>query len=239
MNRSRQPSAVLRTTFALESLGVTLTGEAPYEPDFLLAKGDLARDLPAAELVMYMRGLQVEPQPGTEVLADVAVPYFNRGRRFCSHQHAPSSGEISYPGALRRGNAIYFMHPLFRLYNWRAPRWAKQLFLSAIDPLLPDPLVRTNAPTTAQVTLTEQPAESRWIVHLLHYIPERRGTEMDVIEDVVPLHDVAVSLKAPRPVRRVATAPEGEALASTEVDGRVVFTVPKVHGHQMIAVEME
>src|SRR2546422_3857235 len=38
---------------------------------------------------------------------------------------------------------------------------------------LPDPLVKTDAPTTAQITINRQPEERRHVVHLLHYIPER------------------------------------------------------------------
>jgi hypothetical protein len=85
-------------------------------------------------------------------------------------------------------------------------------------------------------TLNAQP--SRFVVHLLHYIPERRGQTLDVIEDVIPLHEVKVSVKPPRAVKRVATAPEGTVLPHTVRDGRVHFTLPRLEGHQMIALEV-
>ena len=34
-------------------------------------------------------------------------------------------------------------------------------------------------------------------MHLLHYIPERRSQDIDIIEDVIPLYDVKVSIKVP------------------------------------------
>ena len=40
----------------------------------------------------------------------------------------------------------------------------------------------------------------------------------------------------PRRVRSVATAPEGTRLAFAEKAGRVSFTLPRLLGHQMVAV---
>ena len=92
---------------------------------------------------------------------------------------------------------IYFAHPIFRQYNQNAPRWCKQLLLNALDMLLPDPLLRHDGPSGLLTSVNEQPAENRWVVHLLHYVPERRGQDFDVIEDVLPLYDVPVSLRLP------------------------------------------
>jgi hypothetical protein len=47
-------------------------------------------------------------------------------------------------------------------------------------------------------TLNEQPAENRRIVHLLHYVPEHRGKDFDVLEDVIPLYNLPVSVQTPR-----------------------------------------
>jgi len=69
------------------------------------------------------------------------------------------------------------------------PRWCKTLLLNALALLLPEPLARHDGPSTVRLSLTEQAGHDRWIVHLLHYIPERRGEDFDVIEDVIPLHD--------------------------------------------------
>ena len=222
------------TAFALSALGVKLKGDAPYSPDFIRPGEELGKGLPSPELVIYQRGMEVTAEPGSQVLAEVAVPYFNRGQRFCSHSHTPSSGKVGYPGAVRKGRAIYFAHPIFTQYSANAPRWCKQLFLNALDLLLPEPLVRTDAPTTAMVSLNEQAAGNRWVLHLLHYIPERRGREIDTIEDVIPLHDISVSVLAPKPVQAVICAPGGEQLPFAVKDGRIEFTVPHVIGHQMV-----
>ena len=224
-----------RDAFALKALGVKLIGDAPYCPDFIRAKKKIAAGLPPTECVMYLRGLKVERRRGTELLADVVAPYFNRTyEHFCSHRHTPSAGKVVYPGVVQKGRAVYFAHPIFTQYNQNAPRWCKRLFLNALEVMLPDPLVRVEAPTTTLTALNQQSAQKRQVLHLLHYIPERRGQDFDIIEDVIPIFDVKVSVKTARKVRSVTCVPDGMSLGFEQTDGRVQFTVPKVEGHQMI-----
>ncbi len=226
--------------FLLPALGLQRVGEAPFNPDFILPAGDIGRGLPETEHVMYLRGLQVVPQPGTEVLAQTIVPYFNRTwEHFCSHRHTPSAHTTGYPAILRRGRAIYFAHPIFSQYRANAPRWVKSLFLNALDLLLPQPLVRKDGPSTLLVTLNEQPRQQRRVLHLLHYIPERRGLGFDTIEDVIPLYNIPISLRADSPVQSVTLVPGGPALPFTQSSGRVEFTVPAIHGHQMIEIQQK
>jgi len=225
-------------SFALEELGVRLKGDAPFSPDYIRPRAGFDRDWPDTELVMYMKGLEVEPVGG-EILADVIAPYFNRTwEHYSSHRHTPSTGRVAYPGAVRRGQAIYFAHPVFTQYSSNAPFWCKTLVRNALDLLLPDPVLRTEGPSTLLATVTEQPAEGRWVVHLLHYVPERRGRDFDIIEDLIPLDDVGVSLRVPGRVGAVRAAPEGTALRFERRDGRVSCVLPRLEGHQMLAFEL-
>jgi hypothetical protein len=223
----------------LDVLGFDLVGEAPFSPDFIRPRTPLATGLPATELVMYLEGLQVRPRDGTEILADVLEPYFNRTwDHYFSHRHAPSTGRVGYPGALRRGRAIYFAHPVFTQYSRNAPRWCKQIVLNAIDLLLPDPVIRVGGPSSILAAVSRQPTARRMVVHLLHYVPERRGTEFDTIEDVIPVHDVSIDLKVPSTVKAVEAVPERRALRFTQAGARVSFTLPVLAGHQIIAVTL-
>jgi len=228
-----------KSGFALDALGVKLKGEAPYSPDFIVPKGQIGKGLPETEHVMYMKGIEVEALPGSEVLADAVAPYFNRTyKHFCSHRHTPSAGKVGYPGIVKNGNAIYFAHPIFAQYDKDAPRWCKKLLLNALDMLLPEPLIRLEAPTTTIATVNEQSSENRWVVHLLNYIPERRGQDFDIIEDVIPIFDIKVSVKAPGSVKEVTCVPQNETLEFQQKDGYVQFILPKLEGHQMIALNI-
>ena len=224
--------------FALKELGVELKGDAPFSPDFVMPQGDIGRGLPETGHVVYRRGLEVELADGAEVLAMAQVPYFERDwRHFCSHRHTPSSEKDGYPAVVRRGDCIYFAHPLFSQYAQSAPRWCKQLFLNALEMLLPEPLVRVKGPSTVTTALNAQRGEQRWVLHLLHYVPERRGADFDVIEDVIPLFDLGVSVRGPE-ISEVKCVPGGEVLDFSVRNGRVEFALPKLEGHQMIELKL-
>lgn len=227
-----------KTAFNLPSLGLEYVGPAVFSPDFLVVRdGEMARGVSPAEYVMYLKGAEVRLR-GAQELVKTNVPYFNRTwEHFCSHRHTPSEFKYGYPGVARNGRVIYFMHPVFSQYQQNAPRWAKQLVGNAIDALLPQPLVRVKAPSTAMVALNEQAAARRLVLHLLHYIPERRGQAFDVIEDVIPLNNVEASVRVDGAVKAVRLAPQGTVLPHRMEGGRAVFTVPQVNGHQMVSIE--
>ncbi|WP_240689082.1 alpha-amylase family protein [Ammoniphilus sp. YIM 78166] len=227
-----------QTEFALRGLGVKLKGQAPYSPDFLVPTGEIGQGMPETEHVMYLQGMEVQAEEGTVVLSEAKIPYFNRTwEHFCSHKHTPSSGVTGYPGIVKNQNAIYFMHPIFTQYNQNAPRWCKQLFANALAMLLPDPLVKHSGPSTMLVALNEQKEENRQVLHALHYIPERRSKDIDIIEDLIPLYNIHMSVKVPQPVKSVICAPEGIPLDFTLSEDRATFTVPKIEGHQMVILE--
>ncbi|MFH1570127.1 MAG: beta-galactosidase, partial [Gemmatimonadota bacterium] len=76
------------------------------------------------------------------------------------------------------------------------------------------------------------------IVHLLHYIPERRGAQFDVLEDVIPLHEVGVSVRVPGKVKAVTCVPGGPALAFETRGERVELELPKLNGYQIICLDL-
>jgi hypothetical protein len=235
------------TDFAIDALGVRRREEGPLpifadtrhdHCDYVLPRGAIGAGLPETEHAMYFRGLAVEAVEGGEVLAERVESYFDRSwRHFCSHLQTPSSGRTGSPAVVRGGGAIYFAHPVFSQYDTNAPRWCKTLMANALAMLLPEPLVRHDGPSSLRVGLTEQPAENRWVLHLLHYIPERRGRLFDTIEDVIPLHDLTVSVRVPRRVRAVTSAAGGEPVPHAVRDGRVDVRVERLDGHALLAFQ--
>ncbi|MEW2549934.1 alpha-amylase family protein [Streptomyces sp. NPDC047002] len=242
------------SAFALPSLGVTARGpgetDAEGRPvrgrafprndhtDYVRPGEALAGRVPRTEHTTYARGVDISADDGTDVLADTVAPYFDRHwRHYTSHLQAPSSGRLRGPAATRRGNAVYFAHPLFTQYERNAPLWMKHLFLDAVDLLLPEPLLRHDGPSTLRATVNAQPEEGRQVVHLLHYVPERRGSAFDTVEDVIPLHGLTVSLRTPGAVRAVTSVPDGTPLPHHTADGRTRIAVDRVDGHRMICVE--
>ena len=250
-----------QTEFTLD-MGVTLAGEGPRDAqgglvrgkeypgnayvEYLVPRAGFDAGLAQTEHAMYMRGMEIAAAAGAEVLADTVASYFDRTyAHFCSHRQTPSSGEVVHPAVVQSGRVVYFNNPVFSQYQTKAPRWCKQLVANALERLLPEPLVRVQAPTSTIVTLNEQTVRSlpagqhdRWVLHLLYYVPERRCDEYDIVEDVVPLHNVPVAVRADKPVQRVRLVPQGEPVDFAVDGGYVTFTVPRIEGHQMVELAL-
>jgi hypothetical protein len=116
--------------------------------------------------------------------------------------------ESASPCSPRRGQRHYF--------------FSSECFLNAVNILPPDSLVKHDTPSMLQLTLTQQASRGRWILHFLHFIPERRSDSLDVIEDVISLFKVKVGVKAAASIREVIMVPE-EALLNIRAEE--AFTV--------------
>jgi hypothetical protein len=223
-----------KSKFASPIFGIDLVGSAPYSPDFIVTKGSIAKDLPNSELAMYLKGKEVKLNDAV-VLADVNVPYFNRnGEHFSSHAHTPSAERKGYPGIVQKGKVIYFAHPIFEQYANNAPNWCKKLVLNAIDLLLPNKALAHDGPSTVLSALNQQAAQRRLVVHALHYIAERRGAAFDVIEDIIPLHNLNMTVNTNQKIKSAKLVPSNTTIKFKQTGTAVSFTIPKLTGHQMV-----
>jgi hypothetical protein len=220
--------------FLAREMGVHYVGPAPFSPDYLVLEPGLADGVESMHHSCEERGVQIRIDPGLQVLARSGVPYFNRTwEHFCSHQYTPMSHATDDPLIVQNGDVIYCARPLFREYAVSSRRVHKQVLANCIQRLLPRARIGThNLPSTAIVTVRRQSDDL--IVHVLHYVHQRRGKSLDVIEDVLPLHDVRLSVRTARAPSSVRLVPEGEPLEATWQDGYVHFTVPRVNGYQII-----
>ena len=225
--------------FTMAQVGAECLGISPHEPDFLVPGATLARGLPPTPLAMKWRAMRVRPEPDTEVLARVKLGAFERDwRRFTSHLHAPAAADADYPAATRRGQLIYFAHPILSMYRQQAWPWCRDLLLNALDLLLPEPLVRTDAPRACQVTVTRQDDPGRMVLHLFNYQPRLVGEAMPTVDEVVPLHHVSVELRCDEgEPESVTLQPQGQALPMKYKAPYVRFTVPRLCGHQLVEIQ--
>lgn len=223
--------------FLLKEMGVDFVSEAEYSPDYIVAGERVKDGLLDTEYVMYDPGFWVNPLAGTETLATISNPYFNRSyEHFCSHRQTPVDKDSGYPAITGTDSVIYFSHPIFSMYSSHGLRAYKLLFLNSLKLFLPEKLIETNAPTTADIYLNYQLEHERYIAHILHYIPERRFESVDTIEDVIPLYNIELKIMLPEKPAAVTLQPSGKALDFTYEDGCVHVVVPEVNGHEMIVI---
>ena len=229
-------------SFAID-VGARLLGRSELAPDYLVAT-KLTPNVPVrSPIVIHGGAFEIQPRRA-KVLVGRRAPYFNRTwEHFCSHQHTPDAPGDATPAAILSRGVAYFAHNIFSGYrNYGQPLY-RDFVAAALRHLLGGQWpVTTTLPSDGRFNVLEQPAERRYVVHLL-YAPkslrgwtEKRGRRLPVelIEDIVPLHEVGVRVRVPRRIRSVRLVPEGVALAFAMRDGAVEFTVPKVECHQMI-----
>ena len=218
-------------------LGVRYEGRNEFQPSFFRPHGPLP-SLGDAAFVFYGLGQNVSVADGGTVLGHRENPYFNREfNHFCSHQHTPSGLRDDGPGMVEGPAGIYIAWNVFQDYATKGSLALKETVLYGLNRLLPRKTLTTNLPTQGVVTLTEQAARSRYVCHLLYASPVKRGDGVEVIEDILPLYDTAVSLDVPRPVTRVSLVPQGAALPFSQADGVIEYRLPKWECHQMVALD--
>ena len=218
--------------------GVRFKQVSSYYREFVLPNEKIGKDLPREEFVMYMRSLDVEVV-GAKVLMDKIEPYFDRvGKKFCSHQHAPSSGKTGYPEVTMYNGIIYFSHPIFRCYRKNAAIWCKAMVKDALEILLDDKLVSHNGPSTVITALNYQEKENRKILHILHYITEKRSEDVYTIEDIIPLHNTEFKIYVgKKEIRGIRNVIRDKKIAFSREGEYVVFCIPVIEGHEMIEIK--
>lgn len=217
--------------------GIRFKQESEYYREFIMPNDTLCKELPKEEFVMYMRGLDVEPT-SAKVIMDKVKPYFDRGgEKFCSHQHTPSSGQIGYPEATLYNNIVYFSHPVFHCYRKNAAAWCKAMVRDALEMLLENKLVSHNGPSTVITTLNRQEDKKRNILHVLHYITEKRSENIYTVEESIPLYNVEFKLYADKnDIKEVRNIVRNEKLDFNIENGYITFCLPIIKGHEMIVV---
>jgi hypothetical protein len=221
----------------LRELGVKPAGFSPFTTTYVRFGRQISSGIPPTDHVMYDRSVRVVPIKRAVSLATVVEPYFERAwDHFSSHYQTPPNKPSKFSAAVMNGRVAYIPYPVFASYANHANLACRWLVAALIDRLLPDPLVRVDAPSSTEATVTRQ--GQRTIVHLLQYCPERRGKDLDLIEDIVPLYDVELSVKLnkkPTKVYRLNSAPE--AIDFDYHNGRANTIVPKILGHEMVVFE--
>jgi hypothetical protein len=220
----------------LPELGIEVEGYSPFTASYMRFGREILRGLPPGDHVMYDRSIRVRSRRGARSLATIVEPYFERAwDHFSSHFQTPPDRTSHFAGAVQNKNAGYIAWPIFSSYANHGNLTCRWLVERLINRLMPARLLTTNLPATGEATVMRQ--GGRKIVHLLYYSPQRRTLKLDIVEDIVPLHDVDLSLRLAKAPKSVYLAPARERLKFTWEDGVVRTEVPRIDGHAMVVFE--
>lgn len=222
-------------SFAFD-LGAKFIGKNEFCPDYLRPGFEIA-DMDISDYIIYAQGYRCETT-GKE-LASRRDPYFNRtAEHFCSHRHAPSSGVYGGAGITEGKDGAYIGWEIFTEYATRGPLIAKRVVMHVLDELLNgNKTLETSLPAQGVVTLMDQSGDSRLVCHTLYAVPVKRGSGIEVIEDIVPVFDTKVKIRTDKPIKKVYLAPSKEEIPFTQENGTVSFTVPKIECAQITVLD--
>lgn len=234
------------------NVGATYHGQSEFQPDYVQPVSELAPVFAKSPLVMYVRSQRIKAVNGHS-LGKIVDPYFNRDyRHFCSHQHAPPNLTANtYDCGTRTGNTLYLAHPIFTLYRSIGSVTLKDYVINCLNLILGDgKSIGCNLPSTARLSVMWQPGNRRHIIHLLHANTVNRGGEMsllggtvsatlhsiEIIEDLLPLHNITLSVRLPQTVSSVTLEPQGAALPFEKKDGLLTIDIKEFTCHQMVVL---
>jgi hypothetical protein len=216
-------------------LGCKLEGMSEYSPTYIRPAED-TDSLAAAAYLIREDAVKVSAERG-EVTATVEAPCFNRtAEHFCGHQHAPSCGQRYSDALVVNGNTAYAAQKLFVQYYNHGEIYVKEILRKTIYDLLGEDIsLKTDLPAQGVATLTYQ--RDKQLVHTLYASPVRRGENVEIIEDIIPIHNTLVSVKTEGKVKSVRLVPENIPLEFAEKDGRVEFIIPKIDCWQITEIQ--
>ncbi len=223
----------------LLDVGATYLGPAKYQEDYLVVGPALAREMVSTPFLNYQAALRVELRPGTEILARLQEPYFDRTyAHYCSHQNTPYQlGQAAHPGAIRFGSVVFLPHRLGEIYYKNGARLHRQLFANALALVYRHPMLQVDRlPSAGRVSLLHQPQAKRYVAHLLYGPPLQRGRCL-VIEDLPAVENVAVEIRVPEAIKRAYSVPGKQSLAIRRSRGTAAVKVPKFSCHTAVVFE--
>ena len=211
--------------------GCSFDGENEFCPSYI-RPGFEINDIANSAYVVYSKGYKIKDVTG-KILCDCENPYFNRtAEHFCSHQHTPNNPSDSRPIAVSGRDGIYIGYNVFEEYALKGSITVKEIVCALLDMLLHDKTVKTDLPAQGIVQMSKQ--GERYIVHLLYASPVKRGEQVEVIEDILPVYNTALSVKLPEKPKRVYLAPQNKDLAFEYKGGRAVTVIDRFECHQIV-----
>ncbi len=220
-------------------------GPAPFEHVYARVDGLLADRPEYAGFDFAVFGAADRwqlPAGSNTRLAQLVEPSPSVQERKNVWKSAPPENVTEYAAVVAAGGLGAISWDIGTSYFEHGYWFHRAAFADLLDRLLPEPVVRTNAPISAEVTVTHQQAEdghgARWIVHVVNYSPVRSSPNaIEFMEDPIALRDVEVAIAVDGEISRAYDARSGDSLTPSRVDGRWTVTVPSIAIAAMVVFE--
>ena len=219
-------------------IGADMIYDPNYRIDYTYVNDKMTENLVQSPFLNRTPAYRITPSKDVEVLASIYEPYWDRTvEHWTSHDNTPyQTTPAAHPAVIRKGNIVWCAHPLEKIYDAEGSQVHKQLFLNSLHQILNKPFVSVEMPSCGRMNLMHQEKENRYIVHLTYGTPHKRG-RASVIEDLVPLHNVPVSVQFPKTVKKAYMIPSGQELQMKANGDKVEVVVPEFTCHTAVVFE--
>lgn len=218
--------------------GAKYLGENDFECSYL--RPEFPIDVyDSTAFVMYTESHKIKCTDGKQ-LAVLENPYFNRTvEHFCSHRHAPNNIEDVYCGIVEGKDGIYIAWEIFTDYSTMGSLILKKAVCYALDRLLGNKkTITTSLQAQGIVTLNKQIKGSRYVAHFMYVSPVKRGKNIEVIEDIIPIYDIEAEIQIAERIKKVYIAPEKTEIPFIQDEaGNVKFKIDKIENAALIVFE--
>lgn len=213
-------------------------GSSGYSMDYIMPIDErLKNNLPSMEMIVYDRFEKVHPIGNVTILAEAIHPLEERTPvRYMSHLQASPGNRSDYPAILSIDDSVlYFASPIFKSYFESGNPLLRHMVAGALQILLPDPVVESNAPTSSEITLLQK--DNKLALHLTNYSPSRRGNHPEVVDEIRPLHDIRLTVRWTKKPKKVTLFPENEQVEFIYEDNTISIVVPRIDIHTGVCIE--
>jgi len=223
----------------LESHGFAYAGASPFKPAYMVPKASFTGDIPAYEYALYEGASQWRTSGEARVVAQLGEPAFQRApKHYTSHAQSPFDHLTDYAAVALSGRVGLFGFPLGASYYSQGYWVYRAALRHVLEAVLPQPIVVTDAPVSAEVTVNWQSApKPRYLVHVVNWSANRGTPKHPVFhEEPVTLAGVKVRLNLPvgTAVRAVVS---GLDLTARRSGAGVEVAVPPVKVHEILVFE--
>jgi hypothetical protein len=200
----------------------------------------MAKGLPDMAHYVHAPGLELKPATGSKVLARLKTPPFVRSREhFYGHFHGP---DILDAGAAmissQEGRVLTFAQPLLAAYLHTGYHAHRTLLRNVFQKLLPQRLLRTNAPGQLEITLGKK--DGKMVLQMLPFIADRRDrNSFESLNEPIPIGGFSITLTSGPQVRRIYDPLSGREVNFRKTTRGMSFRPPPVREHQLLIAEME
>ena len=218
-------------------LGVKVLGESKYNPSYYHPSYK-ALGLSKTSFIMYSTMYDTAvTDKNAEVLGYTRNSFFNRTpEHFCSHFHTPYVVEDNAPAVIIGKEGGYIAYDIFEEYAEKGSIILKDTVIRVLDKILNDgKTLKTNLPSGGVVTLNTQNTHNRDVLHMLYALPVKRGSGVEIIEDILPVYNTEFEIKT-SPVKSVVLVPQNESIPYTYENGILKFTVKEFECSQIALI---